>query len=59
MVEYTSLYLFLAVCLLLMLGYPVAFTLAGTRWLLRQGGSSPAISIPASWRRCRGESTAP
>ena len=25
MVEYTSLYLFLAVCLLLMLGYPVAF----------------------------------
>jgi len=29
-VEYLSLYLFLAVCLLLMLGYPVAFTLAGT-----------------------------
>ena len=28
--EYLSLYLFLAVCLLLMLGYPVAFTLAGT-----------------------------
>ena len=30
MVEYTSLFMFLAVCLLLMLGYPVAFTLAGT-----------------------------
>jgi len=28
--EYLSLYMFLAVCLLLMLGYPVAFTLAGT-----------------------------
>ncbi|MEM8659603.1 MAG: TRAP transporter large permease subunit [Pseudomonadota bacterium] len=28
--EFLSLYLFLAVCLLLMLGYPVAFTLAGT-----------------------------
>ena len=28
--EYIGLYLFLAVCLLLMLGYPVAFTLAGT-----------------------------
>jgi len=28
--EFMSLYLFLAVCLLLMLGFPVAFTLAGT-----------------------------
>ena len=28
--EYISIYLFLAVCLLLMLGFPVAFTLAGT-----------------------------
>ena len=28
--EYISLYMFLAVCLLLMLGYPVALTLAGT-----------------------------
>lgn len=28
--EFISLYLFLAVCLLLMLGFPVAFTLAGT-----------------------------
>ena len=30
MVEYLSLFMFLTVCLLLMLGYPVAFTLAGT-----------------------------
>ncbi len=30
MIEYLSLYLFAAVCLLLMLGFPVAFTLAGT-----------------------------
>lgn len=28
--SYVSLYLFLAICLLLVLGYPVAFTLAGT-----------------------------
>ena len=28
--DFISLYMFLAVCLLLMLGYPVAFTLAGT-----------------------------
>ena len=38
MVEYTSLYLFLAVCLLLMLGYPVAFTLAGTALAFAAGG---------------------
>ena len=30
MSDYVSLYMFLTVCLLLMLGYPVAFTLAGT-----------------------------
>ncbi|MCP4468792.1 MAG: TRAP transporter large permease subunit [Halieaceae bacterium] len=30
MMEFIALYLFLAVCLLLMLGFPVAFTLAGT-----------------------------
>ena len=30
MIEYLSLFMFLAVCLLLMVGYPVAFTLAGT-----------------------------
>jgi tripartite ATP-independent transporter DctM subunit len=37
-VEYLSLYLFLAVCLLLMLGYPVAFTLAGTALAFGAGG---------------------
>lgn len=36
--EYLSLYLFLAVCLLLMLGYPVAFTLAGTALAFAAGG---------------------
>ncbi|MEZ7943478.1 MAG: TRAP transporter large permease subunit [Halioglobus sp.] len=38
MVEYLSLYLFLAVCLFLMLGYPVAFTLAGTALAFATGG---------------------
>jgi tripartite ATP-independent transporter DctM subunit len=37
-VEYLSLYLFLAVCLMLMLGYPVAFTLAGTALAFATGG---------------------
>ena len=36
--EYLGLYLFLAVCLLLMLGYPVAFTLAGTALAFATGG---------------------
>ncbi len=36
--EYLSLFLFLAVCLLLMLGYPVAFTLAGTALVFAIGG---------------------
>ena len=36
--EYLSLYLFLAVCLFLMLGYPVAFTLAGTSLAFATGG---------------------
>ena len=36
--EYLSLYLFLAVCLLLMFGYPVAFTLAGTALAFAAGG---------------------
>ena len=36
--EYLSLYLFLAVCLFLMLGYPVAFTLAGTALAFATGG---------------------
>ena len=36
--EYISVYMFLAVCLLLMLGYPVAFTLAGTALAFAAGG---------------------
>jgi len=36
--EYLSLYLFAAVCLLLMFGYPVAFTLAGTALAFATGG---------------------
>ncbi|NQX87376.1 MAG: TRAP transporter large permease subunit [Halioglobus sp.] len=38
MMEYISIYLFLTVCLLLMLGYPVAFTLAGTALAFAAGG---------------------
>lgn len=36
--EYVSIYLFIAVCLLLTLGYPVAFTLAGTALAFAAGG---------------------
>ena len=36
--EYLALLMFLAVCLLLMLGYPVAFTLAGTALAFAAGG---------------------
>ena len=36
--EYVSIWLFLAICLLLMLGYPVAFTLAGTALAFATGG---------------------
>lgn len=36
--EYLPLYLFLAVCLMLMIGYPVAFTLAGTALAFAAGG---------------------
>jgi TRAP-type mannitol/chloroaromatic compound transport system permease large subunit len=35
---YISLYMFLAVCLFLLLGYPVAFTLAGTALAFAAGG---------------------
>ncbi len=38
MVEYLPIFLFAAVCLLLMLGYPVAFTLAGTALAFAVGG---------------------
>ncbi len=44
--EYLSLYLFLAVCLLLMLGYPVAFTLAGTALAFAAGGVLAGIFDP-------------
>jgi len=36
--NYTSLYMFLCVCLALMLGYPVAYTLAGTALIFAAGG---------------------
>ena len=36
--NYTSIYMFLVVCLALMLGYPVAFTLAGTALIFAAGG---------------------
>lgn len=36
--EYTSLFMFLLVCLMLMLGYPVAFTLGGTALLAASFG---------------------
>jgi tripartite ATP-independent transporter DctM subunit len=36
--EYLAIYLFLAVCLMLMLGFPVAFTLAGTALAFASGG---------------------
>lgn len=36
--DYIALYMFLAVCLMLMLGYPVAFTLAGTALAFAAGG---------------------
>ncbi|MCR9105333.1 MAG: TRAP transporter large permease subunit [Gammaproteobacteria bacterium] len=38
MMEFIAIYLFLAVCLVLMLGYPVAFTLAGTSLVFAAGG---------------------
>ena len=36
--NYTSVYMFLCVCGALMLGYPVAYTLAGTALLFAGGG---------------------
>jgi tripartite ATP-independent transporter DctM subunit len=38
MESYISLYMFLAICFLLLLGYPVAFTLAGTALAFAAGG---------------------
>ena len=45
--EYISLFMFLAVCLLLMLGYPVAFTLAGTALAFAAGGILAGIFDPS------------
>ncbi|MDB4261515.1 TRAP transporter large permease subunit [bacterium] len=47
MIEYISLFMFLAVCLLLMLGYPVAFTLAGTALAFAAGGILTGIFDPS------------
>ena len=47
MIEYVSLFMFLAVCLLLMLGYPVAFTLAGTALAFAAGGILTGIFDPS------------
>lgn len=38
LIEYIPLFMFLVVCLLLMFGYPVAFTLAGTALIFAGGG---------------------
>ena len=47
MIEYLSLFMFLAVCLLLMLGYPVAFTLAGTALAFAAGGILGGVFDPS------------
>ncbi len=47
MVEFIPLFMFLAVCLVLMLGYPVAFSLAGTAMLFALGGSFLGLFEPA------------
>ena len=44
--EYLSIYLFAAVCLMLMLGYPVAFTLAGTALAFAAGGVLTGVFDP-------------
>ncbi len=46
MVEYLPLFMFLAICILLMLGYPVAFTLAGTALAFAAGGILAGIFDP-------------
>lgn len=59
MTAYISLYMFATVCLLLMLGYPVAFTLAGTALAFAAGASWRGISTPASWPPCPDAYSAP
>ena len=46
MMEFIPLYLFFTVCLLLMLGYPVAFTLAGVSLLFAAFGISTGVFSP-------------
>lgn len=43
MIEFIPLFMFAAVCLVLMLGYPVAFTLAGVALLFALGGEATGI----------------
>ena len=62
MVEYLSLLMFLAVCLLLMFGYPVAFTLAGTALAFAAGnqawtGMSPALTPMPPTTRAKSTTT--
>lgn len=45
--EYLPLFMFVAVCLVLMLGYPVAFTLAGLALLFAGGGIIAGVFDPA------------
>ncbi|MBV1919156.1 MAG: TRAP transporter large permease subunit [Pseudomonadales bacterium] len=43
MIEFIPLFMFAAVCIVLMLGYPVAFTLAGVALLFALGGDAAGI----------------
>lgn len=47
MIEYIPLYMFLCICLVLMLGYPVAFSLAGVALLFAAVGSAVGVFEPA------------
>ncbi|WP_041521871.1 TRAP transporter large permease [Gilvimarinus agarilyticus] len=47
LIEFLPLWMFAAVCLLLMLGYPVAFTLAGVALLFAGGGIIAGVFDPA------------
>ncbi|HSG62834.1 MAG TPA: TRAP transporter large permease subunit [Pseudomonadales bacterium] len=47
MIELLPLWMFIALCLVLMLGYPVAFSLAGTALLFASGGILSNIFDPA------------
>jgi len=53
MVEFIPLLMFLAVCLVLMAGYPVAASLAGTALLFAAAGSITGILIWLFYKRCQ------